>query len=105
MKVIRTKSQLNGMFVHKIKTDDGRVYDIEKSWTGELFCNVASGKPAIAVDTIAPFSGISPDAEHKAIKHLIAVEKRNFNRRARHQARLDLGLVRVRGALGGVYYE
>ena len=26
-------------------------------------------------------------------------------RKARHQAMLDLGLVRVRGALGGVYYE
>ena len=26
-------------------------------------------------------------------------------RKARHQAALDLGLVRVRGALGGIYYE
>lgn len=32
-------------------------------------------------------------------------EKRNASRRARHQAMLDLGLVRVRGALGGIYYE
>ena len=31
--------------------------------------------------------------------------KRNLTRRERHQAMLDLGLVRVRGALGGVYYE
>mgnify|MGYP001561424917 CR=1 FL=1 len=29
----------------------------------------------------------------------------NLNRKARHQAMLDLGMVRVRGALGGVYYE
>ena len=29
---------------------------------------------------------------------------RNVVRRKRHQA-IDLGLVRVRGALGGVYYE
>ena len=26
-------------------------------------------------------------------------------RKARHQAMLDCGLVRVRGAMGGVYYE
>jgi len=30
---------------------------------------------------------------------------RNAARRARHQAMLDLGLKRVKGALGGVYYE
>lgn|SRR5271165_6569276 len=27
------------------------------------------------------------------------------NRKARHQAMLDCGLVKVRGALGGTYYE
>jgi uncharacterized Zn finger protein (UPF0148 family) len=31
--------------------------------------------------------------------------KRNAARRARHQMLLDLGLVRVRGNLGGTYYE
>ena len=31
--------------------------------------------------------------------------RRNTQRRARHQAMVDLGLVRVRGVLGGVYYE
>ena len=31
--------------------------------------------------------------------------QRNAARRARHQAMLDLGLVRVKGALGGTYYE
>ena len=31
--------------------------------------------------------------------------KRNLTRRERHQAALDMGLVRVRGALGGIYYE
>jgi hypothetical protein len=34
-----------------------------------------------------------------------AAKRRNANRRARHQAMTDLGLVRVHGALGGVYYE
>jgi len=32
-------------------------------------------------------------------------EKRNADRRERHQAMTDLGLKRVRGALGGTYYE
>ena len=32
-------------------------------------------------------------------------EARNKIRRERHQAMLDLGTVRVKGALGGVYYE
>jgi hypothetical protein len=32
-------------------------------------------------------------------------DRKNAARRARHQAMLDLGLKRVRGALGGIYYE
>lgn len=32
-------------------------------------------------------------------------KRKNAHRRDRHQAMLDLGLQRVRGALGGVYYE
>ena len=32
-------------------------------------------------------------------------EKRNFSRRAKHEALISLGLNRVRGALGGTYYE
>ena len=31
--------------------------------------------------------------------------RRNALARARHRAMLDCGLVRVKGALGGVYYE
>ena len=31
--------------------------------------------------------------------------RRNGLARARHQAMLDCGLVRVKGALGGIYYE
>lgn len=32
-------------------------------------------------------------------------DRENRARRARHAAYTDLGMVRVRGALGGVYYE
>ena len=31
--------------------------------------------------------------------------RKNAGRRARHAAYRDLGMVRVRGSLGGVYYE
>ena len=31
--------------------------------------------------------------------------RRNRQRRERHQVMIDCGLVRVRGELGGVYYE
>jgi len=105
MKAIRTKSPLPGMFTHKLEADDGRVYAIEKDYVGRLFCAVATGSPTVTVDTLAPFAGMSSDMEHKAIKKLIANEVSAFNRRARHQAMKDLGLVRVRGALGGTYYE
>lgn len=39
--------------------------------------------------------------EHKSKRNA----KARANRRARHDVLTSLGLVRVRGALGGVYYE
>lgn len=50
-----------------------------------------------SLENIGQFSPAS-----KAAK---ARKRKNAARRARHQAMKDLGLVRVRGALGGVYYE
>ena len=35
----------------------------------------------------------------------LKTKRANRAARERHQAYLDVGLVRVRGALGGVYYE
>ena len=35
----------------------------------------------------------------------IKMDHRNATRRDRHQAMTDLGVVRVRGTLGGTYYE
>jgi len=43
------------------------------------------------------------EAEYQRIR--AKREKANARRRARNQALRDLGLVRVRGALGGVYWE
>lgn len=41
----------------------------------------------------------------RATRKAIPAAQRNADRRARHQALLDLGLVRVRGNMGGTYYE
>ena len=42
---------------------------------------------------------------HGVIEISCAKCRKNRARRERHQAMLDLGLRRVKGALGGVYYE
>ena len=41
----------------------------------------------------------------KMLKKSIDNRIANDARKARHQAYLDCGMVRVKGALGGVYYE
>ena len=41
----------------------------------------------------------------KNVRREAARQRRNRNARERHQAMKNLGLKRVRGALGGVYYE
>lgn len=46
------------------------------------------------------------DADHaKLVRADAARQRRNRNAREKHDALTSLGLVRVRGALGGVYYE
>jgi hypothetical protein len=40
-----------------------------------------------------------------ALQHERKLARARSNRKARHQAMLDCGLVRVKGALGGTYYE
>jgi hypothetical protein len=44
-----------------------------------------------------------PIANH--CKYRIAREKQNKRRKDRDQAMRDLGLIKVRGALGGTYWE
>ena len=43
----------------------------------------------------------SQDCLHELLKR----KHRNAQRRARHQAYLDCGMKRVKGGLGGTYYE
>ena len=56
------------------------------------------------------FSPANPhtQAYHNAVQELFAMRKRfekNARRRERHEVLTSMGLKRVRGALGGVYYE
>ena len=45
-------------------------------------------------------------AAHSGLRALdLRNQRKNAARRAKHQAYLDCGLKRVRGALGGIYYE
>lgn len=44
-------------------------------------------------------------ALRKAIQRRVRMNNRNRARRERDQAMRDLGLTRVRGSLGGVYWE
>lgn len=50
-------------------------------------------------------SNPEPEAFAHVVRTEAARQRRNRNRRERHQAMTDLGLKRVRGNLGGVYYE
>jgi hypothetical protein len=76
----------------------------------------ATWAAACAHDGISPdsnfvvFSDDNPHtAEHNRLMgEFIKIRNRiahNANRRARHEAMTSLGLNRVKGALGGVYYE
>ena len=62
----------------------------------------ASSKVATPATVRSVKTGRLYCAEHAdAIRQNI----KNAKARARHQAMTDLGMVRVRGSLGGVYYE
>ncbi len=47
---------------------------------------------------------VSLTEEYNVLAHLRTM-KRNQDRRERHQAYKDLGMVRVRGSMGGTYYD
>ena len=49
--------------------------------------------------------GLNTQAGSAEERNRAKKDRKNKARRERHQAMLDLGLKRVRGSLGGVYYE
>lgn len=46
-----------------------------------------------------------PDAACEAIREVARLRRQNAMAKTKHQAMKDLGLKRVRGSLGGTYYE
>jgi hypothetical protein len=79
--------------------------EVKRLWT--LMCELEGIPPT------AQFVAFSFDNPHNAaynaafhiLQEAIKAEKKNSARRARHSAYTDLGLKRVKGALGGTYYE
>ncbi len=63
-----------------------------------------------AVDALMSVQGMERTAAEAVVRARFAARKHKSQiatsaRRARHDAYMSLGMVRVRGALGGVYYE
>ena len=86
MKAIKIKSKIDGMFTWAIIDEDGTQYEVHKHYDGTLF-----------VDELS--------ISDKEIRKLINTAKSSANRKAREQAYKDCGLVKVKGALGGTYWE
>lgn len=105
MQVKRYQSTVSGMMTWRIVADDGRIYPIDKDYHGRLFAVVAHGWTVVDVATRAPFSGMTPDREHATITALLKNARARDARQAKHDAYTSCGLVRVKGALGGTYYE
>ena len=76
------------------------------TYQGTRYAIDGAGNVAIVAVGINRDTQLIADATlAKAVRHDAARQRRNRNARERHQAMLDLGLVRVRGGLDGVYYE
>ena len=56
------------------------------------------------MSTIA-LCGAQSESAQNAKRAYVAQLRKNTNRNLKHRAYTDLGMKRVRGALGGVYYE
>ena len=86
MKAIKINSQLDGMFTWAIIDNDGIQHEVQKHHDGALYVD-----------------GLS--ISDKEIRKLINTAKSSANRKSREQAYKDCGLVKVKGALGGTYWE
>jgi hypothetical protein len=86
MKAIKIKSKIDGMFTWAIIDEDGIQHEAHKHYDGALFVD-----------------GLS--ISDKEIRKLINTAKSSANRKAKEQAYKDCGLVKVKGALGGTYWE
>lgn len=56
-------------------------------------------------DKLRLMAGVLSDRMRLALAARKKTQRANYRARDRHQAYIDAGCVRVRGALGGIYYE
>lgn len=88
MKAVKIKSQIDGMFTWAIIDNNGIQHEVQKHYDGTLFVG-----------------GCGENVSDKEIRRLINTAKSSANRKAKEQAYKDCGLVKVKGALGGTYWE
>ena len=88
MKAVKIKSKVDGMFTWAIIDEGGFQHEVQKHYDGTLFVG-----------------GCDKNVSDKEIRKLINTAKSSANRKAREQAYKDCGLVKVKGALGGTYWE
>ena len=75
------------------------------TYQGTRYAIDGAGNVTIAAAGDEAIQFVTDSTLARAVRHEATRQRRNRNARERHQAMLDLGLVRVRGGLGGVYYE
>jgi len=86
MKAVKIKSKIDGMFTWAILDNDGTQHEIHKSYDETYYAD-----------------GL--DLSHSDIRKLLTNARASASRKAREQAYKDCGLVKVKGALGGTYWE
>ena len=91
MKAIQVKSPINGMYTFAIVAGSGPANIVEKDFQVKYFCHHADG------------TRIS--WTHEEITNAIRNARARIARKAKDSAIRDIGLVKVKGALGNTYYE
>ena len=87
MKAVHIKSRVNGMIEWAIKDDIGKLHIVDKDCQGHLRC----------VEL--------PELLHFDIARMVNNARKNSARSARDEAYRSCGLTKVKGALGGTYWE
>jgi phosphopantetheinyl transferase len=87
-------------------TYDGKRYEVSSDGTVRQILSTQTGTSPEGKPMVARVYGQPEEREFARLVIADAArQRRNRNARAKHEALTGLGLVRVRGALGGVYYE
>jgi hypothetical protein len=87
MKVTQVRSRISGMVDWAVKDDNGEIHIIDKDSQGRLMCY-----------------GV-PGLEHPVIARMLSNARARMSRKAKESAYESCGMVKVRGALGGTYWE